>query len=135
MGGWAGVGGTKDGGEEDERGEDPKDHVKVAPPPTKGQTTNARRPRRACQDWSAIGLQALVSGETGEDPRQPGPACAQSRDGRDLGFEIGIVEVEGAFGVERGPRAKLILVRVQQTSRHDGSQRYGTDCVLSPSLR
>lgn len=96
--GWRpGVGGTKDGGEEDDGKEDSEDDVEVAAAPTKEQTTNARSPRRACQDGSWICLQTTVSGEAGQNPRQPRLTSAQPCKRRDLGFEIGIVEVEGAF--------------------------------------
>lgn len=70
--GWRpGVGGTKDGGEDDEGEEDSEDDMEVAASATKEQTTNARWPRRACQDWPGPCLQTTVPGEPGQKPRQP----------------------------------------------------------------
>lgn len=41
-----------------------------------------------------------------------------------LRFEIGLIEIERPLRVERRPGAKLILIWVKETNRHDEKRRY-----------
>lgn len=67
----AGIGRTKDGGEEDEGENDSENDVNITAPAAEEQTTKASRRRRARQYRSGVGLQTTVSGEAREDPGQP----------------------------------------------------------------
>lgn len=57
--------------------------------------------RLAREDWSMIGLHASIAREGGEEAREPGGSMAsESGGGRDLRFEVIVVEIEGSLGVE-----------------------------------